>query len=77
MQTPQDIADSVEHPRHIRSFVRRAGRLTTGQAKALDALGPLFLIPFQSELLDFEQLGGFRETINSVALGADSMPKRP
>jgi tRNA (guanine-N7-)-methyltransferase len=52
---PKSI-ESIEHPRHIRSFVRRAGRLTVGQAKALDVLGPQFLIPFQDQLLDLEAL---------------------
>ncbi len=70
MQTPQDI----EHPRHIRSFVRRAGRLTTGQAKALDVLGPQFLIPFQEQLLDFSDLSLTQDTINSIASHADSVP---
>ena len=64
----------VSHPRHIRSFVRRAGRLTTGQAKALDVLGPQFLIPFQEQLLDFYDLPLTQETINSIASHADSMP---
>ena len=31
----------------IRSFVLRAGRTTAGQQRALDELGPKFLIPFQ------------------------------
>jgi tRNA (guanine-N7-)-methyltransferase len=70
MQTPQDI----EHPRHIRSFVRRAGRLTVGQAKALDVLGPQFLIPFQETLVDFSHIIEQTKAINSVALRADSMP---
>jgi tRNA (guanine-N7-)-methyltransferase len=46
------VTDSVPHPRTIRSFVRRAGRTTTGQAKAYAELGPRFLVPFQSEPLD-------------------------
>jgi tRNA (guanine-N7-)-methyltransferase len=66
--------EDVEHPRHIRSFVRRAGRLTTGQAKALDVLGPQYLIPFQEQLLDFSQLTATVDTINSIAPRADSMP---
>ncbi len=72
--TQVNSPEGIEHPRHIRSFVRRAGRLTTGQSKALDVLGPQFVIPFQEELLDFAQLISTPETINSIAPRADSMP---
>ncbi|HEY1230925.1 MAG TPA: tRNA (guanosine(46)-N7)-methyltransferase TrmB [Ramlibacter sp.] len=44
--------DGVAHPRTIRSFVRRAGRTTVGQARAVQDLGPRFLVPFQSTPLD-------------------------
>ena len=33
----------------IRSFVLRAGRLTAGQQRALDDLGPQFLVPFEKQ----------------------------
>jgi len=36
----------------IRSFVLRAGRTTGGQQRALDELGPRYLIPFQEQALD-------------------------
>jgi tRNA (guanine-N7-)-methyltransferase len=39
--------------RRIRSFVTRAGRLSTGQAKALETFGPQFCIPYSKETLDF------------------------
>jgi tRNA (guanine-N7-)-methyltransferase len=38
----------------IRSFVLRAGRLTAGQQRALDDLGPQFLVPFQNQPFDWE-----------------------
>ncbi len=38
---PADVA----HPRAIRSFVTRPGRMTTGQARALAELGPRFVLP--------------------------------
>jgi tRNA (guanine-N7-)-methyltransferase len=38
--------------RPIRSFVLRTGRTTVGQAKALDDLGPQFILPYQSEAID-------------------------
>ncbi len=67
----------IEHPRHIRSFVRRAGRLTIGQAKALDVIGPQFLIPFQNQLLNDSQLYAQADesniAINSIANFSDSI----
>ena len=39
----------------IRSFVLRAGRTTAGQQRAIDELGPQFLIPFQESVLDLQQ----------------------
>ncbi|WP_370624056.1 tRNA (guanosine(46)-N7)-methyltransferase TrmB [Polynucleobacter sp. AP-Feld-500C-C5] len=36
----------------IRSFVLRAGRTTAGQQRAIDDLGPRFLIPYQEKILD-------------------------
>ncbi|MEG0886739.1 MAG: tRNA (guanosine(46)-N7)-methyltransferase TrmB, partial [Janthinobacterium sp.] len=39
--------DPTEH--RIRSFVTRAGRLSVAQARALETLGPQFLLPFAKE----------------------------
>ena len=39
---PADVA----HPRAIRTFVRRAGRVTTGQAKAYAQWGETYLVPY-------------------------------
>ena len=43
-----------ETPRRatVRSFVLRAGRIGPGQQRALDELGPRFVLPFRAELLD-------------------------
>ena len=49
---PQPRPD-VSHPRIIRSFVRRTGRTTTGQARAFEQLGPQFVLPYSSAVLDF------------------------
>jgi len=38
--------------RAIKSFVVRAGRMGTGQIKALAELGPRFVLPFKAERLD-------------------------
>ena len=42
----------------IRSFVLRAGRTTAGQQRAIDELGPQFLIPFQESLVDLQAAFG-------------------
>jgi tRNA (guanine-N7-)-methyltransferase len=51
-------ADATEAPkpfmRTIKSFIRRAGRTTAGQARAFDTLGPQFLLPYQTSLLDLQ-----------------------
>jgi len=44
--------EGVQHPRTIRTFVRRAGRTTIGQARAFETLGPTFIVPFQPAPLD-------------------------
>ncbi len=38
----------------IRSFVLRAGRTTAGQQRAIDELGPQYLIPFQENSLNLQ-----------------------
>jgi tRNA (guanine-N7-)-methyltransferase len=45
-------------PRPIRSFVLRAGRMGSGQERALAELGPRFVVPFQSALIDWPALFG-------------------
>ena len=50
-----DGSDQGErHLERIRSFVLRAGRTTGGQQRAIEELGPQFLIPFQETLLNLE-----------------------
>jgi len=45
------------HPvERIRSFVLRAGRTTAGQQRALDELGPQFLVPFVDGRVDLQDL---------------------
>ncbi|MBO9686236.1 MAG: tRNA (guanosine(46)-N7)-methyltransferase TrmB [Mitsuaria chitosanitabida] len=52
------------HPKsRIRSFVVRAGRMGTGQIKALAELGPQFVIPFKPEPLDYERTFGRRAPV--------------
>ncbi len=52
-QDTPGLPDGVAHPRQIRTFVRRAGRTTIGQARAFETLGPRFLLPFAEAPLDF------------------------
>jgi tRNA (guanine-N7-)-methyltransferase len=50
------LYDPTEH--RIRSFVTRAGRLSIAQARALEELGPTFLIEYKKDLLDTAQAFG-------------------
>ena len=59
---PQDAAgapapaseDDKPHPLHrrLKSFVKRGGRTTFGQARAYEVYGPQFLLPYQEGRLD-------------------------
>jgi tRNA (guanine-N7-)-methyltransferase len=55
----------------IRSFVLRAGRLTAGQQRALDDLGPQFLVPFQNQ--PFDWASAFAHT--SLSSSAEIRPR--
>ena len=61
-ETPKDgparpmLYDPTEH--RIRSFVTRAGRLSTAQARALEEQGPKFMIGYTKAPLDYEQAFG-------------------
>jgi len=55
---------------HIRSFVHRRAHITPSQREALDRLMPLWSIPFQARVLDFEQVFGRRApTILEIGFG--------
>ena len=45
--------DGIAHPKEIKSFVRRAGRITSGQTKAFEELGARFLLPYRQDTIDF------------------------
>mgnify|MGYP001602187772 CR=1 FL=1 len=51
-------ADTPAFPRRIRSFVTRAGRVSTGQRRALDELGPRFVVPYDASPADWDALFG-------------------
>ena len=57
-----------EHRRTIRSFVRRAGRLTASQQRALDELWPSVGVEYQDEPLDWEALFG-RSASHVIEIG--------
>ena len=42
----------------VRSYVKRAGRMGPGQQRAMNELGPRFLLPFQNSLLDVDAAFG-------------------
>jgi len=59
------------HPRRaIRSFVLRAGRMGSGQVKALETLGPRYVLPYKAEALDLPGVFGRQApTILEIGFG--------
>ena len=57
-----------DHKRAIRSFVRRAGRLTASQQRALDELWPTIGIEYSDEPLDWQALFG-RDAYHVIEIG--------
>jgi tRNA (guanine-N7-)-methyltransferase len=56
---PPDVAlGAIEHPRSIRSFVMRGGRITEAQQRALDSLWPQYGIAFEPAPLDLDAAFG-------------------
>lgn len=49
---PNGAPANIAFPKTIKSFVRRAGRITTGQTKAFAELGPQFILPYQATPID-------------------------
>ena len=49
--------------RRIRSFVRRAGRLTDSQQRALEELWPVYGVAFTRDALDFDTIFGRRAPV--------------
>ena len=64
-------ADKPDYPRRgIRSFVLRAGRMGSGQVKAMETLGPLYVLPYTAALLDFDQaFGRHAPTVLEIGFG--------
>jgi tRNA (guanine-N7-)-methyltransferase len=60
----QEIDSTVEKnsiPRRIKSFVMRAGRTTQGQQRAIDELGPKYLIPYKPEQLAWDHVFSYSD----------------
>jgi tRNA (guanine-N7-)-methyltransferase len=60
---PSTMPDPAPNPaprpqRPIRSFVRRAGRIGPGQARALETLGPRYVLPYTAAPCDFDAAFG-------------------
>jgi tRNA (guanine-N7-)-methyltransferase len=55
---PDPDTPPAAHPRAIRSYVLRAGRMGTGQQRALAELGPRFVLPYQAQPIDYAAVFG-------------------
>jgi tRNA (guanine-N7-)-methyltransferase len=56
-------APTTSRPRGVRSFVVRAGRMGTGQRRALETLAPSFCLPYRTQPLDLESVFGRRAPV--------------
>lgn len=55
---PSDLTPEIENPRRIRSFVKRAGRMTPSQEHALEHYWALYGLELNQGALDFSDLFG-------------------
>lgn len=68
--SPEGAPTDTHPPHKIRSFVRRTGRTTAGQAKAFADVGPKFLLPYADAPLDFEStFGRAAPTVLEIGFG--------
>ncbi len=63
--TPMDVPDAADPAaatttprRAIKSFVLRAGRMGSGQVRAMEELGPAYVLPYAAQPLDAAQVFG-------------------
>ena len=67
---PDAAPADVSFHRTIRSFVRRTGRTTLGQAKAFEDVGPRFLLPYSAAPMDFAAaFGRVAPTVLEIGFG--------
>jgi tRNA (guanine-N7-)-methyltransferase len=67
-----DAPDGATHPRAIRSFVTRAGRTTTAQARALVELGPRYVLPYDPAITDLVAAcagQAYKQTVLEIGFG--------
>jgi tRNA (guanine-N7-)-methyltransferase len=62
------VSSASEHPRSIRSFVTRAGRITAAQQRALNELWPKFGLEFRAMPLEAHAVFG-REAPRTLEIG--------
>lgn len=67
-EPPHGAPGDVPFPKAIKTYVLRAGRTTTGQAKAVAELGPRFVLPYRAAPLDFAAAFG-REAPTVLEIG--------
>ena len=67
----EELRNPQKHFERIRSFVLRAGRTTAGQQRAIDDLGPKYLIPFQEKALNLVEIfeGSLKPKILEIGFG--------
>ncbi|MBN8504191.1 MAG: tRNA (guanosine(46)-N7)-methyltransferase TrmB [Burkholderiales bacterium] len=53
-----DVPNQASPPRRIKSFVKRAGRMGSGQIRALQELAPKYALPFQPSRPDWDAVFG-------------------
>lgn len=65
-----DVAENSRRLRTVRSFVRRAGRMTAAQKRALQTLWPVYGIDYQPEELDLDTIFGRQaERVMEIGFG--------
>lgn len=70
MTTDQPQDDQPQFMRRIRSFVLRQGHLSKGQERALEELGPRFLVPYVAEPLNLATaFGRSAPTVLEIGFG--------
>ncbi len=69
LNTSDETSDNDLKNRRIRSFVLRQGRLTKGQAHALETVWPQFGIEYAQHLLDLNQVFGRLNTKKVLEIG--------
>lgn len=61
---------SVPHRKGIRSFVRRAGRMTPSQQRALEDLWPVYGLDYREQMLDLDRVFGRKaERVLEIGFG--------